>query len=156
MPEVKTIVKVRPDQATATLQRLPYFVGVSGERSGATGLSMNLVVVPPGAASVPHCHLGFEAAIYQLEGRVRTLWGPGLAESVDTEAGDFLFIPPECRTRRSTCRPPSARSRWWHATLPASRRAWCRTSRRANRPPKGRLSATCCAGTARRPRTAHG
>jgi uncharacterized RmlC-like cupin family protein len=93
MPEAR-IVKVRPDEALSTLQRLPYFVGVSGERTGATGLSMNLVVVPPGAASVPHCHLGFEAAIYQLEGRVRTLWGPRLAESVDTEAGDFLFIPP--------------------------------------------------------------
>ena len=88
------IVKVRPDVAMSTLQRLPYFVGVSGERTGATGLSMNLVVVPPGAASVPHCHLGFEAAIYQLEGRVRTLFGPDLIESIDTEAGDFLFIPP--------------------------------------------------------------
>jgi uncharacterized RmlC-like cupin family protein len=88
------VVKLRPDAATATLQRLPYFVGVSGERSGATGLSMNLVVVPPGGASVPHCHLGFEAAIYQLEGHVRTRWGPGLTEAVDTAAGDFLFIPP--------------------------------------------------------------
>ena len=47
MPEPR-IVKVRPDVATSTLQRLPYFVGVSGERTGATGLSMNLVVVPPG------------------------------------------------------------------------------------------------------------
>jgi uncharacterized RmlC-like cupin family protein len=93
MPEPR-IVKVRPDAATSTLQRLPYFVGVSGERSGATGLSMNLVVVPPGAVSTPHCHLGFEAAIYQLEGHVRTLFGADLAESIDTEAGDFLFIPP--------------------------------------------------------------
>ena len=88
------IVKVRPDAATSTLQRLPYFFGVSGERTGATGLSMNLVIVPPGASSVPHRHMGFEAAIYQLEGRVRTRYGPALAESVDTEAGDFLFIPP--------------------------------------------------------------
>jgi uncharacterized RmlC-like cupin family protein len=93
MPDPR-IVKVRPDEATATLQRLPYFVGVSGERTGATGLSMNLVIVPPGAASAPHCHMGFEAAIYQLEGRVRTHYGLGLTESVDTEAGDFLFIPP--------------------------------------------------------------
>lgn len=93
MPESR-IAKVRPDEQTSTLQRLPYFVGVSAARTGATGLSMNLVIVPPGAASVPHCHLGFEAAIYQLEGRVRTRYGPGLAESIDTEAGDFLFIPP--------------------------------------------------------------
>jgi uncharacterized RmlC-like cupin family protein len=29
-----------------------------------------------------------------LEGRVETRYGPGLEESVITEAGDFLFIPP--------------------------------------------------------------
>jgi uncharacterized RmlC-like cupin family protein len=29
-----------------------------------------------------------------LEGRVETRYGPGLRESVITEAGDFLFIPP--------------------------------------------------------------
>ncbi len=30
-----------------------------------------------------------------LEGRVETRYGPGLEESVITEAGDFLFIPPD-------------------------------------------------------------
>jgi uncharacterized RmlC-like cupin family protein len=29
-----------------------------------------------------------------LEGRVETRYGPGLAQSVVSEAGDFLFIPP--------------------------------------------------------------
>jgi len=56
---------------------------------------MNLVVIPPGAAAEPHSHVGYESAVYILEGRVETRYGPGLGQSVITEAGDFLFIPPK-------------------------------------------------------------
>jgi uncharacterized RmlC-like cupin family protein len=49
---------------------------------------------PPGAVADGHSHEGYETAIYQLSGRVETHYGPGLTESVVTEAGDFLFIPP--------------------------------------------------------------
>ena len=90
MDEVRVI---RPD-AGVHRQRLGYFLGVSGETCGSTGLAMHLVVVPPGAAAEPHLHEGYETAIYQLEGRVETRYGDGLAESVVTEAGDFLFVPP--------------------------------------------------------------
>ena len=75
-------------------QGLDYFVGVSAASCGARGLSLSLVTVPPGAAAEPHYHDGYETAIYQLEGRVETRYGPGLAESVVTEAGHFLFVPP--------------------------------------------------------------
>lgn len=85
---------IRPDREVATSQRLPYFIGVSGESAGARGLSMHLVVIPPGARSEPHLHEGHETAIYLLQGRVQTQYGHGLAESVVSEAGDFLFIPP--------------------------------------------------------------
>jgi uncharacterized RmlC-like cupin family protein len=74
-------------------QGLEYFVGVSARSCGARGLSMSLVVVPPGAAAEPHSHEGYETAIYQLEGRVETRYGVGLSESVVTEPGDFLFVP---------------------------------------------------------------
>ncbi|CAB3684179.1 cupin domain-containing protein [Paraburkholderia rhynchosiae] len=89
-----TIVKVRPDETMATSQRLPYFVGISAGTAGSTVLSMYMVVVPPGGHAEPHCHADYETAIYMLEGRVETRYGPGLRESVITEAGDFLFIPP--------------------------------------------------------------
>ncbi|MCC8395974.1 cupin domain-containing protein [Paraburkholderia sp. MMS20-SJTR3] len=88
------VVKVRPEREMATAQRLPYFVGISAQTAGATGLSMYMVVVPPGGHAEPHFHAGYETAIYQLEGRVETRYGPGLRESVITEAGDFLFIAP--------------------------------------------------------------
>jgi uncharacterized RmlC-like cupin family protein len=89
-----SLVTVRPGREIATLQRVPYFVGISKATAGASGLSMHLVVVPPGGHGEPHVHCGYETGIYVLEGRVETRYGPGLRESVINEAGDFLFIPP--------------------------------------------------------------
>ncbi len=87
------IITVRPDATTMTRQRLPNFVGISAATTGATGISMNLVVIPPGGAAEPHLHRNYETAIYLLKGRVETRYGPGLRQSVINEAGDFLFIP---------------------------------------------------------------
>src|SRR5512147_687904 len=53
------------------------FVGIAGRTAGATGLSMNLVVIPPGGATEPHIHRGFETAVYLLKGRVETRFGSG-------------------------------------------------------------------------------
>ena len=89
------IVKcVRPDVPVMTRQHLPYFIGISGATVGATGLSMHIVVIPPGGRAQPHAHLGYETGIYVLEGRVRTRWGAQLENEVVSEAGDFLFVPP--------------------------------------------------------------
>lgn len=88
------VVALRPQQEIMTRQRLPYFVGVSGQTVGATGLSMHIVVIPPGARAEPHLHEGYETAIYVLQGRVETRYGENLSQSVVSEAGDFLFIPP--------------------------------------------------------------
>jgi uncharacterized RmlC-like cupin family protein len=92
-PNASTVVAIRPSAETMTQQQLPYFVGIAGSTTGATGLSMNLVVIPPGGAAVPHIHRGFETAVYLLKGRVKTRYGPRLRESVINEAGDFIFIP---------------------------------------------------------------
>lgn len=88
-------VTVRPDHEVATRQRLPYFLGISAATAGSRGLSMHLVVIPPGGVGAAHIHRGFETAIYLLEGRVETRYGPGLRRSVVNEPGDFLFIPPD-------------------------------------------------------------
>jgi uncharacterized RmlC-like cupin family protein len=85
---------IRPETGATGRQQLDYLVGVSGETCGSTGLSMHLVVVPPGAVADPHWHDGYETAIYQVSGRVETRYGEGLADSVVSEAGDFLFVPP--------------------------------------------------------------
>ncbi|HJW56411.1 MAG TPA: cupin domain-containing protein [Burkholderiaceae bacterium] len=88
------VVALRPQQEVMTRQLLPYFVGVSGQTAGATGLSMHIVVIPPGARAEPHLHEEYETAIYVLQGRVETRYGENLSQSVVSEAGDFLFIPP--------------------------------------------------------------
>ncbi len=87
------IVTVRPTATTDTIQRLPNYVGISAVTAGAKGLSMNMVLIPPGAKAEPHFHEGFETAIYMLKGRVETRYGENLAKSVINEAGDFIFIP---------------------------------------------------------------
>jgi len=90
-----TVKTIRPDREVLTRQRLPYFLGVSGATVGARGISMHMVVIPPGAQSEAHAHRGYETAIYVLEGRVRTRYGHRLECSMDSEAGDFLYIPPD-------------------------------------------------------------
>jgi uncharacterized RmlC-like cupin family protein len=85
---------VRPDREVLSRQRLPYFVGISGQTVGAAGLSMHLVVIPPGARAEPHIHIGYETGIYVLEGTVLTRWGPTLEHEVVSRAGEFLFVPP--------------------------------------------------------------
>lgn len=85
---------VSPQVEVSTLQRLPYFIGISGQTVGATGLSMHLVVIPPGARSEPHLHLGYETGIYVLEGTVLTRWGEKFENEVLSRAGEFLFVPP--------------------------------------------------------------
>ncbi|WP_425462792.1 cupin domain-containing protein [Methylibium rhizosphaerae] len=93
--DMAQVQAVRPEREVLTRQRLPYFVGISGSTVASSGLSMHLVVIPPGGRSEPHSHQGYETGIYVLEGRVRTRWGRQLEHSVVSEAGDFLFIPPD-------------------------------------------------------------
>ena len=89
------VQNVRPDREVMTRQRLPYFIGISGQTVHATGLSMHLVVIPPGGRAEPHIHVGYETGIYVLEGTVCTRWGPALEHEVVSQAGDFLFVPPD-------------------------------------------------------------
>jgi uncharacterized RmlC-like cupin family protein len=93
-PASAQVQSIRPDKEITTLQRLPYFVGISGQTVNAQGLSMHLVVIPPGARSEPHLHVGYETGIYVLEGEVLTRWGEALDQEVVSKAGEFLFVPP--------------------------------------------------------------
>ena len=90
----KKLMRVRPGDEFTTKRNLNYFPGLSENTAGTQNLSMMLVRIPPGGKAEPHYHDGFEAGIYILEGKVDNLYGEGLKESVVTEKGDFLFIPP--------------------------------------------------------------
>ena len=87
------VVAVRSGVGIDSRQKIPYFVGVSEATTGARGLSLQYVVIPPAGAAVPHIHQGYETAIYVLSGRVETTYGPGLRKSVISGPGEFLYIP---------------------------------------------------------------
>jgi len=87
------IVTVRPELTTDTIQKLPNYIGISEQTTGANGISMNMVVIPAGAKAEPHYHKGFETAIYLLKGQVETFYGKNLEKSVVNVEGDFIFIP---------------------------------------------------------------
>lgn len=96
------VVVVRPPSEVMSRQRLPYFVGVSGATTGAQGLSMNMIVIPPGGAAEPHIHQGYETAIYLLQGRVETRYGPGCASRSSTRRGSSSSLDQIRRTSPST------------------------------------------------------
>ena len=89
----KDIITVRPSETIDTIQKLPNYVGISGKTAGATGISMNVVIIPPSAKAEPHFHKGYETAIYLLKGNVQTFYGKDLSKSVINQQGDFIFIP---------------------------------------------------------------
>ncbi len=88
------VVTVRGVELGKGKQDLPFFPGISGKTAGAKGLSLLMVVIPPGGSAKAHIHEGFESAIYLIQGKVETRYGEGLKKSVVNEAGDFIFVPP--------------------------------------------------------------
>ena len=71
-----------------------YKTGMSGKNTEAKNLSINVATIPPGGVAYAHIHVDFEVMLYIVEGRVRHEFGKGLKETVENEAGDFIFIEP--------------------------------------------------------------
>ncbi|MGH7495322.1 MAG: cupin domain-containing protein [bacterium] len=71
-----------------------YKQGMSAKNVGAKALSINVATIPPGGVAGAHIHVGFEVMLYIVQGRVRHEYGAGLTQSVENEAGDFIFIEP--------------------------------------------------------------
>ncbi len=71
-----------------------YKTGMWAENVGSTSLSMNVAMIPPGGVARAHVHVGFEVMLHILQGRVRHEFGPRLEETLENEAGDFIFIEP--------------------------------------------------------------
>lgn len=70
-------------------------VGINAHTVGATGLSMDLQTIPPGAVSPPHIHAGFEAALYILSGSIIHRWGERLDHEAAAGPGDMLYVSPD-------------------------------------------------------------
>lgn len=88
------IVTVRGSGVWRNWNGITYMTGLSSSNVGARRLSMNLATIPPGGTAFAHIHVGFEVMLFILEGRVRHAYGPDLGQTIDNEAGDFIFIEP--------------------------------------------------------------
>ena len=73
---------------------IQYKPGLSAKNVGSRKLSMNVATIPPGGVAYAHIHVDFEVMLYILQGRVRHEYGPGLKQSLDNQAGDFIYIEP--------------------------------------------------------------
>ena len=88
------IFVIRGSGNVRSWNNIQYKPGMSAKNVGSKKLSMNVATIPPGGVAYAHIHVDFEVMLYILEGRVRHEYGDGLAERVDHEAGDFIFIAP--------------------------------------------------------------
>src|SRR6266581_383844 len=85
---------IRGSETCRAWNGITYKIGMSAENVGARALSMNVATIPPGGVAYAHIHVGFEVMLYILQGRVRHEYGPGLKQSIDNQAGDFIYIEP--------------------------------------------------------------
>ena len=88
------IFVIRGGGGARTWNNIRYKTGLSAKNVGAKKLSMNLATIPPGGVAYAHIHVDFEVMLYILAGRVRHEYGEGLTQSIENEAGDFIFIEP--------------------------------------------------------------
>ena len=88
------ILVVRGSATHRDWNGIRYKTGLSAKNVDARRLSMNVATIPPGGVAYAHVHVDFEVMLYILAGRVRHEYGPGLARSIDNQAGDFIFIEP--------------------------------------------------------------
>lgn len=88
------ILVVRGSATHRDWNGIRYKTGMSAKNVNARRLSMNVATIPPGGVAYAHVHVDFEVMLYILAGHVRHDYGPGLARSIENQAGDFIFIEP--------------------------------------------------------------
>ena len=82
------------DRGTTQTPGMRREAAISAGTTGSKGLWMGVGANEPGAASGVHHHGENESGIYILKGHIRFRWGDQLEHVVDTEPGDFVFVPP--------------------------------------------------------------
>lgn len=92
--DVGGIKVIRGGGKARSWNNIQYKLGMSGKNVGSKELSINIATIPPGGVAYAHIHVDFEVMLYILEGRVRHIYGPGLKNTLENQAGDFIFIEP--------------------------------------------------------------
>ncbi len=84
---------VRPGGTYSGKQGFDYFEGIAQETTGAQGICMHLLTIPPGGRAKAHKHATHETAIYVLSGTGKMYWGERLENLMVLTAGEMLYIP---------------------------------------------------------------
>jgi uncharacterized RmlC-like cupin family protein len=90
------------DMNTPQTSGMTRSAAITYAKTGANTLWAGTMVVQPDAKTGPHHHGALETVLYVLSGRVRMRWGDQLEVSEEAVAGDFIYVPPMCRTRKLT------------------------------------------------------
>ena len=85
---------IRGGGARRNWNGIHYKQGMSRKYVGTTSLSANIATIPPGGVAYAHIHVDFEVILYIIEGKVRHEFGAGCKQSIENEAGDFIYIKP--------------------------------------------------------------
>jgi len=88
------ILTIRGGGAQRDWNGIHYKQGMSRKNVGTTSLSANIATIPPAGVAYAHIHVDFEVILYIIEGKVRHEFGPGCKQSIENEAGDFIYIKP--------------------------------------------------------------
>jgi uncharacterized RmlC-like cupin family protein len=88
------ILTIRGGGARRNWNGIHYKQGMSAKNVGTKSLSANIATIPPGGVAYAHIHVGFEVILYIIEGKVRHEFGSGCKQSIENEAGDFIYIKP--------------------------------------------------------------
>ncbi|MCB1332411.1 MAG: cupin domain-containing protein [Roseivivax sp.] len=85
--------KLRLGETYQGKQGFSYFEGIARETTGARGICMHMLRIPPGGRAKAHMHASHETAIYVIEGSAIMYWGERLEHLMETNAGDLIYIP---------------------------------------------------------------
>ena len=92
--EVKLVKPSQRDISTAQTAGMFRAEGIGAKTVGANSIWVGHVRVSRGVRSGPHHHGAVESSIYIISGRARFRYGEKLENTVEAEAGDFIFVPP--------------------------------------------------------------
>ena len=88
------ILTIRGGGARRNWNGIHYKQGMSRKNVGTTSLSANIATIPPSGVAYAHIHVDFEVILYIIEGKVRHEFGAGCKQSIENQAGDFIYIKP--------------------------------------------------------------
>jgi uncharacterized RmlC-like cupin family protein len=94
MSEVRIVKPHQRDTSTAQTPGMNRAEGCGAKTVGAEHIWVGHVHMDDGVRSGPHHHGEVESVIYIIDGKARFRFGDRLENTVEAEAGDFIFVPP--------------------------------------------------------------